>query len=258
MKRFIKNYTSYMRNEAGLTLVELLASITIFILILIPLSSVYVSGITTYGKTQVQTSLRNEADFIIGDIMDKLQNASYFDLDDGTDNTDKSDIFNVLKSGHVVTEANDTAFKKGVAVYTREVNYEKLNESSLEKVPVSILKKKAYQFSPTPPGKEDLYAPFSYDDSYLVYALFRIIEENSDKNNKRVGIYLIIAPKKQNNDIIQNGQKTAFSNLAEIKAEVERLQSAQGTETATAESNVLFNYIYMVRTELSVNSLSQE
>lgn len=250
-----KSICRYVRNEAGLTLVELLASLTIFIVILIPLSSVYLSGITTYGKTQVQTSLRNEADFIIGDIMNTLQDASYFDLDDGTDNTNsKEDIFAILRSAHVISETDSTSFKKAIATYKREVNYETLPSSSTEKVPVSILNKKLFQLAPS----TGIYSSFSYDPSYLVYGLFRIVEDNINPNSKKVAVYLIIAPRAQNSGNIQNGQKTAFTNLQEIKEEVERIQPIASGGTSSTESNVLFNYIYMVRTEISVNSLSQE
>lgn len=261
MRNLLRKCTRYARNEAGLTLIELLASMTIFIVILLPLSSVYISGITTYSKTQVQTSLRNEADFVIGDIMNKLQNASYFDLDTGKGITDeKEEVLELFGSVGMIPDGEDNDFDQGITTYKRKVKYEAL-DSSAEKSPVSTLEKKVYQLVPPSQPEEisnqELYNLFSYDSAYLVYGLFRIRDDETT-NNKRVSIYLIIAPKAQGDAVEHNGQKTAFKDLAEIKEEVKHLQLNQSAETAPDENTILFNYIYMVKTEVSVNSLSQE
>jgi prepilin-type N-terminal cleavage/methylation domain-containing protein len=62
----------YVNNTKGLSLVELLAAITISSLILASIYGVFFSGLNAYKRIHIENQLRSEADYIVATIMNKL------------------------------------------------------------------------------------------------------------------------------------------------------------------------------------------
>jgi type II secretory pathway pseudopilin PulG len=62
----------YVNNANGLSLVELLAAITISSFILVSIYGVFFSGLNAYKRIFIENQLRSEADYIIAAIMNKL------------------------------------------------------------------------------------------------------------------------------------------------------------------------------------------
>lgn len=69
MKEFARRLQS---REQGFTLVELIASITIFAMIVGIISGITMFGVRSYNKITVQNELRDEADLIMSSIITKL------------------------------------------------------------------------------------------------------------------------------------------------------------------------------------------
>jgi prepilin-type N-terminal cleavage/methylation domain-containing protein len=80
----------YVNNAKGLSLVELLAAITISSLILASIYGVFFSGLNAYKRIYIENQLRSEADYIVATIMNRL----YAFAPDGiaTDQTTKTQI----------------------------------------------------------------------------------------------------------------------------------------------------------------------
>jgi hypothetical protein len=62
----------YVNNANGLSLVELLAAITISSFILVSIYGVFFSGLNAYKRIFIENQLRSEADYIVATIMNKL------------------------------------------------------------------------------------------------------------------------------------------------------------------------------------------
>lgn len=76
MKRFVNN-------EKGLTLLELLAAVTISFLIIGVMYNVFMSGIKTYQRIGIENELRSEADYMMTIVFNRL----YEFAPDGIDTT---------------------------------------------------------------------------------------------------------------------------------------------------------------------------
>ncbi|MCZ0754769.1 PilW family protein [Anoxybacillus sp. J5B_2022] len=79
MKRFVNN-------EKGLTLLELLATVTISFLIIGVMYNVFMSGIKTYQRIGIENELRSEADYMMTIVFNRL----YEFAPDGIDTTTKT------------------------------------------------------------------------------------------------------------------------------------------------------------------------
>lgn len=207
---------SYFRNETGVTLVELLVSMSIFLLVVLPLSSYYLSGINQYNKITLQTALRNEADYVISQVMNQVQDASYFELTktpgSGTqEEQDRNHLISILKN-HLPSESIIDSCQLGIITKNIEVKSE------------SKITRQIYRFSDPPAGKENLIKQFDYNQSlYLINGLFSISDDY-----QKVTIFLVVAPKSK-----------GFNNLGDIN----------NSDSSNRE------YIRVVKTEISVNAL---
>jgi hypothetical protein len=232
---------SRISNENGLTLVEVLAATFIFILIVIPLSGIYLSGAKTYMKTEAQSNLRSELDYVVADIMKKVQDASYFDLVD-TGGEDKDSLYTIFSSqnssnqnSNPVFSGNKDDLKKGIAVFKINVGY---NEK-----PVSSVTRDVYEFQPDTSSPQ---SDFNYNhDKYFVFGLFKLGDDTSTNSTdlKTLTMYLLIAPK-SDQPLIVDGKPTSFRSLDEIK-------------TTILNGNPPFDYIRIVKTQMTVNNLRQ-
>jgi type II secretory pathway pseudopilin PulG len=233
MKKLIKkNMYPLIMSQRGTTLVELLAAITIFIVILLPLSSVYVKGVSLYQQTEEQTSLRNEADFLLSDILNTVQNASYFELTSTPDDHTLYTIFSNQGVNNLVQGEDENTLKGGVMIYTRSTKY-----SNDENTTTYSLTRNTYQWAPH--NHKDKV--FNYDEgSYMAYGLFKTTEDN-----RKLIIYLLITPG-GNSPITRDGLQTHFNSLTDVLDEINRLGPNQHSP-----------YIYVVRTEFTVNNLTK-
>jgi hypothetical protein len=224
----------------------MLLAVSIFLAVVIPLSSIYMSGVSLYQNTQNQTALRNEADFVISDIMNQIQDASYFELaDEPTTEDDKArkddliTIFTNTQEGEEVLKIESETDKRNVQneliMYTQRVEYKEKEEENIPPT-TSTLERKRYGFSHY---KSEIYQPFNYDQNkYIVDGLFEI-----DENTKNLIVYLVIAPKGEK-PVFKNNQQVEFTSVKEIADEFNRLGSSKQNE-----------YIHVVRTEIAVNNL---
>lgn len=242
----------YIDNQRGLTLVEMLASITIFVLIFIPLSSVYIRGVELYNQTQEQTSLRNEADFVIGDVMRTVQEATYFEMGDVSNATEFAtllEIFRSAKAGKLIdvdTKEPDSLFTDSLVLYNRSSVYEPVDPSkpvdsnTNPNVTKWLLTRKNYLFQ-LPASPTAIDQVFAHSPNYLVRGLFRI-----SPDNKSLMLYLVIAPFGAA-AFDQEGQQMRFASLQEIRDELNR--------QATSDPDRVSSYIRFVKTDFAVNNL---
>ncbi|OCT14253.1 hypothetical protein A8709_25825 [Paenibacillus pectinilyticus] len=68
MNRFVRS----LKNEEGLSLVELIAALTILSLVMGTIYGVITFGFTSYNKVNVENALRDEADIVMSSIMTEL------------------------------------------------------------------------------------------------------------------------------------------------------------------------------------------
>lgn len=69
MKEFVRRMQS---REQGFTLIELIASLTVFAMIAGIISGLTLFGVRSYDKITIQNELRDEADLIMSAIITKL------------------------------------------------------------------------------------------------------------------------------------------------------------------------------------------
>ncbi len=69
-----------IKNERGLSLMELLVTITISSIMFISITSVFVMGMKTYEKINTEAKLRDEADYVTAMVMNELYSANYDDI----------------------------------------------------------------------------------------------------------------------------------------------------------------------------------
>jgi hypothetical protein len=71
----------YVNNANGLSLVELLAAITISSFILVSIYGVFFSGLNAYKRIFIENQLRSEADYVVATVMNELYQFSPDGLD---------------------------------------------------------------------------------------------------------------------------------------------------------------------------------
>jgi|GEM_PF-2992567 len=269
MKR-ITPFTA-LRDQSGVTLVEVLASLFLFLIILIPLTSVYVSGVQVYNQTREQTALRNAADFTIGEVMRTVQGASYFELDpagedEGSEVSEEKEILLQImqsqKAGNLIPSAEQEqleraltagvesahpAYSPGLILYSSKTVYAPLEQDAgtspfaSENVTQSLLTRTIYRFAPAA-ASDELVKTFRAETGYLARGLFSISDDN-----KTLTLYLVVAP--QGEKIVdRDGQQMRFQNLEEVLAELERME---------AYPNRINGYIRLVKTEFAVSNLQR-
>lgn len=228
---------SYLRNQNGVTLIEMLASVTIFVLIFIPLTSVYIKGVQIYNTTEKQTALRNEADFVIGDIMRTVQDATYFELKNSTNRDSQSELLSIFrnpKAGSLITNTeNDSLFADTLVVYKRTNQFDSASGTTHW-----MLTRENFQFA-LPPGASQIDHLFNHSQNYMVDGLFRL-----SADSKSLTLYLIVAPFGEP-QFDQDGQQTLFQTHDDILAELNR------TET----SGRVNSYIRIVQTNFAVSNV---
>ncbi|MBN6186532.1 prepilin-type N-terminal cleavage/methylation domain-containing protein [Aneurinibacillus sp. BA2021] len=228
MKSQIRKTFSLLKTEHGLTLIETLVAVAIFLLIIIPISSYYLSGISVFQRTQTQTNLRNEADFVLANILNTIQNATYFDLQQVSDEEHKKDLLSIFEKSGTFDFSNASeeeqnrvknTLSDGIFTYTLTLNKDN----------ISKLERKKYRFPS--------------DSNYLVDGLFRLSDDNT-----KLMIYLVVAPKNTNpteeNQRDRNGEKMEFHTIEEIADEIH------------SRENDSLHYIRLIRTEFSVNNFN--
>ncbi|MBS2969896.1 prepilin-type N-terminal cleavage/methylation domain-containing protein [Metabacillus sp. KIGAM252] len=68
----MKTAADLWKNEHGLSLIELLAVLAVSGIVLTVFYNVFIMGIKTYEKTGVEVQLRDEADYVLSDLLDVL------------------------------------------------------------------------------------------------------------------------------------------------------------------------------------------
>ncbi|WP_175639846.1 type IV pilus modification PilV family protein [Metabacillus schmidteae] len=71
----MKNFVKYVKNENGVSLVEVLATILISSILLVVVYNVFHMGIKSYERIGIEMQLRDEADYIVSSIMKELYEA---------------------------------------------------------------------------------------------------------------------------------------------------------------------------------------
>ncbi|WP_155111492.1 prepilin-type N-terminal cleavage/methylation domain-containing protein [Metabacillus mangrovi] len=69
----MKRIGNLLREQRGFTLIEVLGTLVISSIVLTVFYNVFIMGITAYQKTGVEIQLRDEADYVLSDLMDVLQ-----------------------------------------------------------------------------------------------------------------------------------------------------------------------------------------
>lgn len=253
----------YVKNERGLTLVEVIVASAIFLLIVLPLTSYYLSGIKAYNQSRIETGLRNETDAILFNILNGVSeqnpaetyqaegsNYLYKGIQDASDFTIDPNV----SPGHKETLLKIFSHTKAqhlLAIGTAGTSPEELSPAiKLYTYYNNTLLRSRWSFENN--GLGSINKTFKYDrNSYIADALFSVHEEDiadGKSNGKILKIYLVVAPRTPagNTAAIEDGQKTSFGSFKEILAEMDRLE-------ARGEQRPL-SYIRIIKTELAINS----
>jgi hypothetical protein len=220
-KKRLCSIASKIRNERAMTLVELLASTFIFLLIVIPLSTIYVNGVKLYNETSEKTALRNEANFAISEIMRAMQEASYFEaIDDNPAETEALyNLFTDSDTGPLIRKDDEplSQFRHVLVTYKHALGY-------IDGQTQSITLRNEYRFSPAAnPKQSDRF--FSYSQAYYVNGLFRV-----SADQKRATVYLLVTP----------SQGTGQENLQRVKAMLDKGET---------------DMIHFLKTEIDVSTI---
>lgn len=207
-------------DQRGYTLIELVASSLIFLTVLIPLISVYVDAVDTYQETSLKNQVRNETDFILGEVMRTIQEASYFEL--APPDEEAATLLEIVT--HADAGIRDTPVhpvSRGLMLYKRSIAYEAGSTRSL-------LTRETRFFTPCPAAPCG-YRPFPVNhQGYIVDGLFEMTDE------RRVILYLVVALRHQPDDHLQ----TVLQWLNDPHEENR-------------------NYVRIVRTEIDVSSMRE-
>ncbi|MFD2369060.1 PilW family protein [Brevibacillus sp. GCM10020057] len=249
-----------LRDERGLTLVELIASSLIFFTILIPLVSVYVKGVEIYQETTVKNQLRSDTDFLIGNVMRTIQEASYVKLapETATERQDPANeqVKSIIAASFPAFQESNAASSCRIYLYKRSV------KRSEEAVPdeeatstgnrtVSLLTRETYSFAPCPQaegsGASCEHVPFPTDpDRYLVQGYFEIDQPAGDSSGKkRVTLYLVVAQR-------YDTMTLPFSQ--EDRRDHELFADWDAVASAVAQNSEQAQYVRVVRTEIDLSS----
>ncbi|MED0678903.1 PilW family protein [Aneurinibacillus thermoaerophilus] len=258
MSLFRKFVHQKIFNERGVTLVELLVAVGIFLAIILPLSSIYISGISLYDRTRIETDLQNETDFILSNILNTVQDASYFELpNDSFDPTRHNTLVAIFKNSlagkSLLPPEDEGKSRDGLITYDLKLAYD--TETKKQQ---SMLKRTFYQFPQLSSGdsqsnpnitndSNNVWKTFKHDEGYVVGGLFTVTEHND-----KLTIYLVVAPKGKSGTI-RNGQKAEFTDLNDVLHELNRLQTER--KSLASSDNEPLHFIRFVKTEFAVNNM---
>ena len=76
MKVLIKRIS----NQNGLTIIELLAALSLLSMVLLSMNGLFNLGLKTYNKVTVEASLRDEADYVVAMVLNQLYSSHYDDI----------------------------------------------------------------------------------------------------------------------------------------------------------------------------------
>lgn len=255
MMRFVKQrLKERLKDERGLTLIEIIASSLIFFAVLIPLVSVYIRGVEIYQETALKNQLRNETDFIVGDVMRIIQAASYVklpagatpsaDTDDAGENMENNPGEEAKQTETPVAEedylknifstvtgfSQSDSMSRDIYLYERSVtvkNGTSTSELIREKWSLRQCQGETCGFQPFPVNHRD----------YIVDGLFQLDRDFiGESAEKRVTLYLVVALR---NDSRGN---ELYKDLADV---YEALSDDENKD----------DYIRLVRTEIDLGSL---
>lgn len=112
----------FVRNQKGLTLIELLMAITISSIIIVTIYSVFLTGIKAYQKIGIEGFLRDEADYVLSMIVNEMNKSSvdfisYCETDSGIREVNcieliDSKLINVAEDAKEIVEEQDKEIKK--------------------------------------------------------------------------------------------------------------------------------------------------
>lgn len=218
-------------NQQGVTVLELLVSLSIFLLVILPISSYYLNGIDRYNKTMKQSNLRNELDFVIADILTKVEESSYFELSHSTSEDQRLknliEIFQNEQLGKLITDDEKAGIKTKLTTYKVEVKYDDKDGTLSKKESRTVITKKTWQIS-----------DFNFNkDQYIIDGLFKL-----SPDNKKLSVYLIAVPKSAALLQIDN-QYAGFTGLDDI--------------IGALNDPPPYEYIKTTKTEISVNNWQQ-
>ncbi|WP_051316970.1 PilW family protein [Ectobacillus panaciterrae] len=76
----MNRFANLVKNERGVTMIELLGTLVIVSVIAGSMYSVFTMGLKTYQKTTMEAKLRDEADYVVSMIMNQLYSSDYDDV----------------------------------------------------------------------------------------------------------------------------------------------------------------------------------
>ncbi|WLR50095.1 prepilin-type N-terminal cleavage/methylation domain-containing protein [Bacillus tianshenii] len=108
----MNHFDKYIRNDRGLTLIELLATITISAFIIGGISTVLIMGVNTFNKTMVEGEIRDEADYLASMVMKEIYEFSP-DYVEELNETGKTGIIAYKFSGYTINDEGVLLSPKG-------------------------------------------------------------------------------------------------------------------------------------------------
>lgn len=246
-------------DERGLTLVELIASSLIFFTILIPLVSVYVKGVEIYQDTAVKNQLRNDTDFLIGNVMRTIQEASYVKLapeaDEEQPDPATEQVKSIIAASFPAFQEYRAASSSRIYLYKRSVKSGREASAGDEATStgnrtVSLLARETYSFAPCPQPEDGVngcsHIPFTTDPNrYLVQGYFAMEQADDPSAKRRVTLYLVVALRYDT---------LSLPSSEEERRDHELFADWHAVESAVAQDSGRAQYVRVVRTEIDLGS----
>jgi len=90
----VKILIKRISNHNGLTIIELLAALSLLSMVLLSINGLFNLGLKTYNKVTVEASLRDEADYVVAMVLNQLYSTHYDDIKNNTDGSLTFSAFN--------------------------------------------------------------------------------------------------------------------------------------------------------------------
>lgn len=122
----------YVKNQKGVTLVELLATLTIFSIVMAAIYGAWTFGVKAYNRTAIEGQLRDEADYIMTTIMNELYDLNPQEVGTKWLSQDESVDFTTTSISKKLFESGKTTYFTSTQKYGLNENTELVSGSQLK------------------------------------------------------------------------------------------------------------------------------
>lgn len=184
----MKIFAKRIKNNRGMTLVELLATFAIASIVLAIVYAVFINGLKTSNKVEAKNALRDDGDYVISTIMNELQGISADSINYCTPSTGNLQCIKLIDNKSIQVSQNSDTPSDFYNVEKKQKNTanEAVNEVTIE----YGLKDKTNTTSPQPPTPDNRMYTFFINgkpidiDNNLKHSTINFSCSSKDDNNQ--------------------------------------------------------------------------